>query len=101
VPPDTSSVPFWTLDEEQHALFHIPHYIVDTLRPLEGAVFVQILIGHDGSVIYAYVEHSSGHVELDNEALRTVMQWQFTPPRLKGKPVQCWISAPVRFKVQQ
>ncbi|HEX7318882.1 MAG TPA: energy transducer TonB [bacterium] len=68
--------------------------------PYEGTVRVKFLVNREGNVAYAKVYKSSGHTGLDNEALRAVMKWKFIPAKLKGEPVQCWMAAPVQFKLK-
>ena len=36
---------------------------------------------------------------LDQAAIQTVMQWQFTPALKKGRPVATWANAPVSFRI--
>jgi len=67
------------------------------IKKIEGVVEVQILIDANGRVPYARVVRSIP--QLDQAAIQTVMQWQFTPALKKGRPVATWANAPVSFRI--
>jgi protein TonB len=100
LPLDTVSVPFDELDEAPKAISQKPPIYNREYGSFEGTVFLRMLIGRDGSVIYAYVLKTSGNVLVDNEGLRTAMRWRFIPAKRKGEPVQCWLGAPIKFKTE-
>jgi TonB family protein len=52
----------------------------------QGTVQVEFIVLPDGTVGEPHVTQSLSPA-FDEEALRTVRQWRFAPPRLNGKPV--------------
>lgn len=100
MPEDTSgvNVAFDKLDEKPTPISQKPPYY--NYRQYEGTVMVKFLVDRAGDVIYACVVESSGHTGLDNDALRAVIKWKFSPAVYKGEPVQCWITAPIRFRLE-
>lgn len=88
------------LDEIPRAISQEPPVYNYNFWPYEGTVVVEYLINRNGYVAYAKVLKSSGHIGLDNEALRAVMKWKFTSGKQKGEPVQYWMAAPVQFKLK-
>ena len=61
----------------------------------EGVVVIDAAIGLDGSVTSARV--IQGVPLLNNAALTAVRQWQFTPTRLNGRPIEVLATFTVRF----
>lgn len=61
----------------------------------EGIVVIDAVIGLDGSVNSARV--IQGVPLLNNAALTAVRQWQFTPTRLNGRPIEVLATVTVRF----
>lgn len=62
----------------------------------QGIVRVMIAIGPDGKVDDAKVATSVDPV-LDQEAMETVREWEFTPARMKGLPVAVQMPVEVNF----
>jgi TonB family protein len=58
-------------------------------------VVVRALVGLDGRVRRAEIEHSS--IMFDEAALAAVRQWTFRPARSNGKEVLAWVRIPVKF----
>lgn len=66
----------------------------------QGTVLVATLVGTDGKVKEANLEHSSGYPLLDSSALATVREkWVFKPALLAGKLVESWVRVPVEFRI--
>ena len=61
----------------------------------EGIVVIDAVIGQDGSVNSARV--IQGVPLLNDAALDAVRQWQFTPTRLNGRPIEVLATVTVRF----
>ncbi|OTG84161.1 energy transducer TonB [Acinetobacter sp. ANC 4558] len=68
-------------------------------RGWEGSVLLRVKVAPNGSPESVTIKQSSGKKVLDNEALRTVKGWKFSPA-LKGKtPVEGWVDVPLHFKL--
>ena len=65
------------------------------VKRVEGTVLVDLLIGRDGKVKLAQVVDSIAL--LDQEALRTVYTWEFTPAMKRGVAVPARARATVKF----
>ena len=84
--------------------------VIDGIRPdypesarakgWEGTVKLQILVNKEGVVEDVRMVASSGHVELDQVAQRTVRMWRFSPALQKGVPVTAWATLPVVFNLR-
>lgn len=73
-----------------------PVYPKDALRRgVKGTVVVQAFVGTNGRVRSAKVATSVP--ELDRAALDAVKRWTFRPAQSQGRPVEAWLSVPVRF----
>jgi len=66
-----------------------------------GDVLLEFEVLSDGSIGEVEVKQSlmPGQDGLDEEAIKAVKQWEFRPAVYKGKPVDCWVSYPVTFKI--
>jgi TonB family protein len=62
-----------------------------------GRVVLKILVGTDGSVRDAVVEHSTPEGVFDAATLEAARHWRFNPEQSDGKPVEGWIRVPVDF----
>ena len=60
-----------------------------------GTVKLGFLVGPDGKVSNSRIDHSSGHVALDEAARIAIAQCTFTPAMNNGIAVQSW--APVQY----
>jgi protein TonB len=67
------------------------------IKKIEGIVELEILIDATGRVVHARVIKSIPH--LDQAAIATVYQWQFSPAMKKGRPVATRANAPVTFRI--
>ena len=64
---------------------------------IEGRVTVRVRVGRDGRVKDASVVRSD-HVLFDDAALDAVRRWTFTPGIQAGRPVEVWVTIPIRFR---
>ena len=70
--------------------------------PIEGLVKIKMLITHEGKVTEASIVESSGHPEMDANALEAVYKWRFSPARNKLKQkIDCYITMPIKFKLRR
>ena len=61
-----------------------------------------MLITYEGKVTEASIVESSGHEEMDQNALEAVYKWRFTPARNKLKQkIDCYITMPIKFKLRR
>ncbi|MDP8201775.1 MAG: energy transducer TonB [Candidatus Tenebribacter burtonii] len=68
---------------------------------IEGDVVLQVEVFTDGSVGAIEVVKSlmSGPGGLDEAAIKSVKQWEFSPAKSGGKPVACWVTFSVGFSL--
>ena len=66
----------------------------------EGTVVIRFMIDKDGSLSNMGIQKSLSK-ECDKEALRVVKKMpKWTPGYNGGKPVKCWFTLPIQFKLQ-
>lgn len=65
----------------------------------QGTVFLQVLLGKDGSIKEVTVLRpaSTGMTEAAIEAVR---EWRYEPALLNGRPVEAWMSVTVNFTLR-
>jgi len=68
---------------------------------ITGVVWVQSLVDKDGSVLDSRVQKSSGTVSLDEAAIKQAKDCKFKPGIQNGRPIACWVSYKVEFKLDQ
>ncbi len=66
---------------------------------LQGAVILQATIDERGNVIDVHVEKAL-RFGLDEEAVKAVSQWKFTPALLHGRPVKVYFDLTVQFEIR-
>ena len=66
---------------------------------LEGKVVLRVLVRRNGSVKKYIVESSDSEI-FNKAAADAVMKTQFLPALQNGKPVACWTSVPISFKIR-
>jgi periplasmic protein TonB len=77
-----------------------PAYPVDARsKGLVGKVRVKVLISEQGTVKDAFVASSSGHVSLDEAALKGLRRWLFHPAYREGRATTAWVVVPVSFRL--
>jgi protein TonB len=67
---------------------------------LEGKVTLRAEVLPDGKAGRVAIESSSGHEILDQSALQTVKQWQFTPARKDGVIIPQVVRIPINFNLK-
>jgi protein TonB len=67
---------------------------------LEGRVVLLAEVLPDGKAGRVLLETSSGHDILDQSALQTVKQWQFTPARKDGVVLAQVVRIPINFNLK-
>ncbi|HEY4611928.1 MAG TPA: energy transducer TonB [Bacteroidota bacterium] len=79
-----------------------------SLPPLTSALFtdgvkfnVLLHVLNDGSVENVRMLGSSGDKEWDAQALQSIRQWRFAPPRRDGAPVDLWFRQLIIVQVQE
>jgi protein TonB len=63
----------------------------------EGTVLLRVHVLNDGKVDSVEIKRSSGRKVLDDEAIRTVRQWLFTPSKRGDTPIDGWANVPIEF----
>jgi protein TonB len=67
---------------------------------LEGKVSLLVEVLPGGRAGKVAIESSSGHEILDQSALQTVKQWQFTPARKDGVIISQVVRIPINFNLK-
>jgi periplasmic protein TonB len=62
-----------------------------------GRVLVNVQVGLNGKPLQVLVVKSSGFDRLDDNAIKTVMQWKFRPGIKNGVPEVMWVEQSVRY----
>lgn len=68
---------------------------------LEGLVWVKALIDKEGNVRDAQVAKSCGTPSLDEAAVKAAFKNKFKPGIQNGRPVACWVTYKVEFKINE
>lgn len=76
-----------------------PVYTAEAMqRRIQGEVLVTAIVRSDGTVTDARVSRSlDGLFGLDEEAIRTALQWRFKPAARLGRPVAVYVTIGVGF----
>ena len=85
----------------EYASAPAPSYPRAALREgITGTVFLEVLVGIDGSPLKVTIHRSSGHRELDRAAqLQVQKHWRFRPASRNGTAVQAIGIVPIDFKL--
>ena len=62
-----------------------------------GEVIVSFFIDETGKVRIPVIEEYEGHKGLADAAYNAILQWQFKPPTVRGRPVIVQVRQPFRF----
>ena len=68
-----------------------------TRQGWQGTVVLRVRVLADGKVESVELKQSSGRKLLDDEAIRTVKKWLFTPSKRGDTPVDGWATVPIEF----
>ena len=63
----------------------------------QGLVVIRALIQQEGNPAQVEIERTSGFQILDQSAIESVRQWEFSPTRSGNLTLSRWILIPVRF----
>jgi periplasmic protein TonB len=79
-----------------------PQYTPDAMKArIQGIALLECVVGEDGRTSRIRVIRSLDPVfGLDQEAIRVVERWRFSPARRRGRPVAMLVYAEVRFNLQ-
>lgn len=66
----------------------------------QGVVMLSVEVNSDGEVKALSLKKSSGHVLLDESAMKSVRSWKFLPASSGGVQVESKVEVPVRFKIE-
>lgn len=70
------------------------------VKNVEGVVRVQLLVNEKGRVESVEVVQSSGYPDMDSEAIKAARQYRFRAAKNQlNKPVACFITTSIRFKL--
>ena len=69
-------------------------------RGMQGLVLLEVEVNIRGKVSNVILKKSSGYGLLDNAAMSTVQQWQFTPAQKGNRVVTSIVEIPVRFEFE-
>ncbi|MFB6344355.1 MAG: energy transducer TonB [bacterium] len=67
----------------------------------EGTVVLKVLVDKQGQPESVSIKNSSGYNRLDEAALKTVREWEFTPASTAGVPVKSTVLVPVRYQLEE
>lgn len=67
---------------------------------IEGRIIVRILVDTSGNVRKIVIEDSD-NIILNDAAVDAVKKYgKFSPAIFKGKPITCWVSIPISFRIK-
>ncbi|MGD8172350.1 TonB family protein [Vibrio sp. TRT 21S02] len=67
---------------------------------LEGRTMIEVWLDKDGKQIKRRILQSSGHRVLDERALKTIKQWQFSRQVEQGQAIAHRVHIPINFQLQ-
>lgn len=67
----------------------------------QGTVSLSVLVNAEGTVETLGVKEGSGHVLLDQSAMRAVKRWHFKPATVAGIPVSSQVEVPIEFHLDE
>jgi len=78
-----------------------PHYTSGAMeRRIQGSVVLEIVVTREGTVGSVRVLRSLDPGGLDEEAIKTIREWQFVPGRLSGVPVDVVANVVMEFSIR-
>ena len=66
----------------------------------EGRVLLKFLINYYGYIEKVVILEHSVDPLFDEASIEAVKKWQFTPPKVKGKPASVWFVLPIKFTLE-
>lgn len=67
----------------------------------DGVVELRVLVGPDGHAKQVMVAKSDPPGLFDTRAVKSAQQMLFTPQMQHGKPVEGWLTVPMRFETRR
>lgn len=67
----------------------------------EGTVILNVEVNKTGQVNQVTVKDSSGYDLLDQQAVKTVQRWQFTPAKYAGTSIRSTVLVPIYFQLDR
>ena len=71
------------------------------LSGIEGRVVLKFMINYFGHVEKVSVIEQGPHHLFDEKSVEAVKKWEFTPPKVKGRPASVWFIIPIRFNLEK
>ncbi len=68
---------------------------------IEGEVDVRFLVNKNGGVEKASVLRSSPENTFEESVLAALSSWRFEPGKVRGKPVNSWVTTTIVFKMDE
>ena len=95
---------FQAVDELPQVLTKVPPKYPESARKRgqTGTVYVRALVNEQGRTGKVSVIPGKGLApDLDKAAVEAIRQWTFVPAKVKGKPVEIYITIPVKFRLAE
>ncbi len=70
------------------------------LAGVEDRVIIKFMINYYGYVGKVEIIEPSEHMLFNDSSVAAVKKWQFTPPKINGKPASVWFIVPVKFELE-
>ncbi len=96
------SLYFEAVDDLPKVVKQVPPRYPETARKRgqQGTVFLRALVNKRGRPAkVSVIPGKELAPDLDKAAVNAVRQWEFTPAKAKGKPVEIYITIPVAFRL--
>jgi protein TonB len=79
-----------------------PNYPPQAIRQnWQGITELRVRVLANGKAESVAIKKSSGKKLLDDEAIRTVKLWLFTPAKQGDTAVDGWVTVPIDFSLEQ
>jgi TonB family protein len=68
---------------------------------IQGTVWLKVFVGENGEVKEVKTaKMEGGNADLEKSAMDAAKETKFKPGQVNGKPVECWVTIPYRFKLK-
>ena len=78
---------------------HPSYPLLARKRGWEGRVILQADIDKKGNVVNIKIKESSGFEVLDNESIKTLRKWKFSPAKQGDKFIEDIVEIPIRYQL--
>ena len=68
---------------------------------LTGKVDVKFLVDENGQVSHIRILKSNPPGIFDESVLKTLPSWRFSPAKLRGEAVSCWVITTIQFELEE